>query len=95
MRKKAALNIADSKLTPKQLKERRAASTFKVDKSGIYTNKQHGSWYRLDEDGNNPSPVSGLPFFDEVFGEIRVWNCLQEREREVASYRSLHVRRDM
>jgi hypothetical protein len=95
VRKKAALNIPDSKLTPKQLKERRAASAFKVDKSGIYTNKKHDSWYRLDEDGNNPSPVSGLPFFDEVFGEVRVWSCLQEREREVASYRLLHGRRDM
>jgi hypothetical protein len=90
MRKKAALNAAaggaktgKGTLTPKELRDRGAAFTFPVDLSGVYTNKQHNTWYTLDSAGKNASFVSGMPFYDDYFNEIRIWDNTEQRARAV------------
>jgi hypothetical protein len=98
MRKKAALDATksdDSKLTPKELRERAAVFTFPVDLSGVYTNKMHGTWYTLDSTGKNPSPISEMPFYDDYFREIRFWDNPEQRANAVASHKSLTEMRNV
>jgi hypothetical protein len=95
LRKTAARNLAESKLTVKEIAARANTFTFPMDKSGVYTNKQHGTWYCLDVDGLNPTPVSGMPFFDPFFNQIRVWHCLKDREQAITSYNCLVEMRDL
>jgi hypothetical protein len=94
MRKKAAMNAikkpANSKLTPKESRNREAAFVFTPDLSGVFVQKNNNTWYTLDVKGENPSPVSGMPFFDPVFNEIRVWQTLEERKNAI----SLHQLRN-
>jgi hypothetical protein len=89
MRKKAALNTtrkpsANSKLTPKECRTRDAAFVFPVDLSGIFVHKKSSTWYSLDVKGENPSFVSGMPYMDPVFNEIRVWETLEERKNAIS-----------
>ena len=87
LRRRACLNLAESKLTAKQLKDRAAASfQYPVDKSGIFQSREHDSWYNLDRQGLNPGPVCGLPFYDPVFGEVRTWETLDERAHALAEH---------
>jgi hypothetical protein len=97
MRKHAALNLAKSgtisktgkPLTAKEMRDRAAAFAFPVDRSGVQYCKEHASWHSLDAKGENPKPVSGMPFWDPFFGELRVYDTAQQRERAIASYQSL------
>ena len=103
MRKKAALNVTKkggsisklSKPTPKELRDRAAEAAYAVDKSGVFYVKEHASWHSLDAKGENPTPVSGMPFWDPVFKEIRLWDSAQQRNRAVANHESLSLMRDM
>jgi hypothetical protein len=97
MRKKAAVNAANGKLTVGQRKQQCAiaAQEWAQDRSGIFCDKKHTSWFSLDSDGKNPSPVSGMPFFDEYFGELRTYDNVQQRDRAIASHQSLVGMRDM
>lgn len=103
MRKQAALNVAKTganiskhtKPTPKEMRDRAAAASFLVDKSGVFYVKEHASWHSLDAKGENPKPVSGMAFWDPVFQEIRIWDSTQQRDIAVANHESLAYIRDM
>jgi hypothetical protein len=87
LRRRACLNLAESKLTAKQLKDRAATSfQYPEDKSGIFQSREHATWYNLDRQGLNPGPVCGLPFYDPVFGEVRIWETLDERGKALAEH---------
>ena len=88
MRKRAALNIAKQKMTQK---ERDAIQTFvfPIDKSGVYNDKVQGTWYSLDKQGENRSPVCDLPFWDPYFNEKRTWSTLGERAQAITSHQCL------
>jgi hypothetical protein len=94
LRKKAAVNAANSHLTKKEI-EAKGVSTFPIDKSGVYTCKSSNTWYTLDSEGKNPGPVCGMPFNDKFFGSIRTWETLQDRERAMQSDVSLRGMLDM
>jgi hypothetical protein len=88
LRKKAALNIVKKNMTAQQ-RASADAYVFPTDLSGVYNDKIRGTWYTLDMDGKNPSPVCGLPFFDTYFNTERTWNTLGEREQAITSHQCL------
>jgi hypothetical protein len=94
LRKKAATNLANLKMTQKEI-DASSFSSFKVDKSGIYNDKVRGTWYTLDRDGKNPMPVCDLPFWDTFFNDKRTWSTLGERAQAISSYEHLVEMRDM
>ena len=59
------------------------------DLGGVYNNKEDGTWYTLDHNGGNPSPVCGQPFSDPYFDGIRTWETLDERSQAIQSHQSL------
>ena len=65
------------------------------DLGGVYNNKVDGTWYTLDHNGKNPSPVCGQPFFDPYFDGIRTWETLDERSQAIQSHKSLLEMVDM
>ena len=96
MRKKAAANVAMSKMSDKQRREQVDASkAYPEYKGGVFFSREYNAWYALDADGKNPSLVSGMGYFDPYFNEVRVWDNVQQRERAIASYESLVAMRDM
>ena len=88
MRKKAALNLAKMGMTVQQ-RASADAYVFPTDLSGVYNDTVRGTWYSLDKDGNNPTPVCGLQFWDTYFNDIRTWDTLGEREQAVSSHQCL------
>ena len=84
MRKRAAVNAAKQRMTPK---ERQAAASsqmqFPVDKGGVFLDKKNGCWYTLDSEGENRGPVCGQPYWDPFFGERRTWDTIGERTRAI------------
>ena len=88
MRKRAALNIVKKSMTVQQLATAEAY-IFPVDLSGVYNDKVRGTWYTLDKEGKNSSPVCGLPFFDPYFNSERTWNTIDEREQAITSHQLL------
>ena len=87
LRKTAAMNLERNKL--KQKERDSEVFVFPVDKSGVYNDKMNGTWYTLDKEGCNPSPVCDLPFWDEYLQEKRTWSTLDERAKEITSHQSL------
>jgi len=83
MRKRAAANVTFANLSKKE-RDSRTAFTFPVDKSGVYTDKVRGTWYCLDVDGKNPTPVCGMPYWDPYFNEKRVWETMDQRDKAIS-----------
>jgi hypothetical protein len=69
--------------------------TWTRDLSGVYNNKVDGTWYTLDHNGENQSPVCGQPFSDPYFDGIRTWETLDERSQAIQSHQSLLEMADM
>jgi hypothetical protein len=88
LRKKAAINLAKQQMTQKQ-RDASEVYVHPVDKSGVYNDKIQGTWYTLDMQGENASPVCGLPFWDTYFNDIRTWSTLGERAQAIASHQFL------
>jgi hypothetical protein len=90
IRKKAAKNAAMRNLTSKERAAAQASTfTFSDDKSGVYTDKKHGTWYCLDVNGENPTPVCGMAFSDPYFKEQRVWDTLEQRKQAISEHQRL------
>jgi hypothetical protein len=95
LRKKAAINAANSKFSPAEIRARGAALAWSEDKSGVRHNRENQTWYTVDKKGENPSPVCGMPYWDPEFNAIRVWNTLSERAQAIASRNHLLEMGDM
>jgi hypothetical protein len=79
LRKKAAANSRMANLSKKE-RDSMSAFSFPVDKSGVYTDKVRGTWYCLDVDGKNSTPVCGMPYWDPYFMKKCVWETMDQRE---------------
>ena len=64
-------------------------SNFSVDKGGIFVDKIKNTWYGLDKDGKNPTPICGLPYWDPYFDSIRTWETLDERTQAIQSHQCI------
>ena len=65
------------------------------DLGGVYNNKVDGTWYTLDRNGENNSPVCGQPFSDPYFNCVRTWETLDERSQAILSHQCLLEMADM
>ena len=72
-----------------------AEETWVRDLGGVYNNKVDGTWYTLDCNGGNPSPVCGQPYADPYFEGVRTWETLEERSQAILSHQSLLEMADM